>query len=60
VSARRLEQKQQYLTVGEILFRAAAQMARYHASAAILTGLAIATLGFALELAEQKIIPLRE
>jgi len=46
VSARRLGQDEQYLTVREILFRARSQMARYHASAAIFTGLAIATLGF--------------
>ena len=39
VGARRLGQDEQYLTVREILFRARSQMARYHASAAILTGL---------------------
>jgi hypothetical protein len=39
VGARRLGQDQQYLTVREILFRARSQMARYHASAAIFTGL---------------------
>jgi hypothetical protein len=37
--ARRLRQDEQYLTVREILFRARSQMARYHASAAIFTGL---------------------
>jgi len=39
VGARRLGQDEQYLTVGEILFRVRSQMARYHASAAIFTGL---------------------
>ncbi len=39
VSARRLGQDEQYLIVREILFRARSQMARYHASAAIFTGL---------------------
>lgn len=39
VSARRLGQDEQYLTVREILFRARSQMVRYHASAAIFTGL---------------------
>ena len=39
VGARRLGQDEQYLTVREILFRARSQMALYHASAAIFTGL---------------------
>lgn len=39
--ARRLGQDEQYLTVREILFRARLQMARYHASAAIFTGLGV-------------------
>jgi hypothetical protein len=39
VGARRLGQDEQYLTVREILFRARSQMARYHASGEIFTGL---------------------
>jgi hypothetical protein len=39
VGARRLGQDEQYFTVREILFRARPQMARYHANAAIFTGL---------------------
>ena len=38
VGARRLGQDEQYLTVREILSRARSQMARYHASATIFTG----------------------
>jgi hypothetical protein len=41
VGARWLGQDEQYLTVREILFRARSQMARYHASAAIFTGLGV-------------------
>jgi hypothetical protein len=37
--ARRLGQDEQYLNVREILFRARSQMAHYHASVAIFTGL---------------------
>jgi hypothetical protein len=39
VGARRLGQDEQYFTVREILFQARSQMAYYHASAAIFTGL---------------------
>ena len=39
VGARRLGRDEQYLTVREILCQARPQMERYHASAAIFTGL---------------------
>jgi len=39
MGARSLGQDEQYLTVREILFRARSQMAHYHASATIFTGL---------------------
>jgi hypothetical protein len=41
VAARRLGQDEAYLTVRDILFRARSQMARYHASAAVFTGVGL-------------------
>jgi hypothetical protein len=41
VAARRLGEDEAYLTVRDILFRAQQQMARYHASAAVFTGVGL-------------------
>jgi hypothetical protein len=41
VAARRFGEDEVYLTVRDILFRARSQIARHHASAAILTGVGL-------------------